>query len=232
MTSHEFRTPLAVIDMSVQRMLRQKDRIVADDLEARGNKIRAAVKTMTMLMESTLSAARMDAGKIDINIQECDLTGIISDVCDHQSEINDEFKIVCHLKDLPDVISGDRAALEQVFTNLLCNAIKYSPGGPDITVKGWCEGDDAVVSIQDHGLGIDEDDLPQMFSRFFRAETSIGIPGTGIGLNLVKLMVEMHGGSVDLESKKGAGSTFTVRLPIAGSPVSEQEQERTTTNAA
>lgn len=70
------------------------------------------------------------------------------------------------------------------------------------------------VSVQDHGIGIDPDDLPKMFERYFRARTSTGIAGTGIGLNLVKQFVELHGGRVSVESKRGGGSTFTVSLPI------------------
>ncbi len=223
--SHEFRTPLAIIDTSVQRMLRHKGHIAPNDLEARGKKIRSAVKTMTALMESTLSAARMDAGKLEIQVAECDLRGIVLDICVRQLELNEEQRIVCDLKDLPDGIAGDGALLDQVFTNLLSNSVKYSPDGPDITVRGWREGKDALVSIADRGIGLDEQDLPRLFERFFRAQTSMGIPGTGIGLALVKTLVELHGGSISVESKKGEGSTFTVRLPIAGPPVPEFEQE-------
>ncbi len=224
MASHEFRTPLAVIDGSVQRLLRRKDSLTVADLEDRATKIRAAVKTMTSLMESTLSSARMNAGKMEINVAECDLSGVVLGVCVRQLELNEEHRIVCDLKELPYNIAGDSAALEQVFTNLLTNAVKYSPDGPDITVRGWREGDEAVVSMQDYGLGIDEDDLSHIGERFFRARTSTGIAGTGIGLNLTKILIEEHGGSLKVESIKGEGSTFTVRLPIAG-PVRPKQVE-------
>ena len=87
---------------------------------------------------------------------------------------------------------------------------------PDIEVKACAEGEHVVISVIDHGLGIDDEDLPNMFERFFRAKTSTGIAGTGIGLNLVKTLVEMHGGSIRVESRVSEGSVFTVELPIQG----------------
>jgi signal transduction histidine kinase len=130
--------------------------------------------------------------------------------------------ITCKLVDLPVTIQADSGALEQVFTNLLSNAVKYAPDAPEIDVVARGEGGEVVISVRDRGLGIDEEDLPQMFERFFRAKTSTGIVGTGIGLNLVKNLVEMHGGSVAIESKKGEGSTLTVRLPVDGPEETEE----------
>lgn len=212
--SHEFRTPLAVIDGLVQRLVRKKDKISPEELEVRATKIRGAVRTITNLMESTLSAARMDAGKAGINITNCDIHSIITEACEQQRQIGVTHNIVCDLANLPKNIEADAAALNQVFTNLLSNASKYSPEDSDITVKGWLAGEHAMVSVRDSGLGIDEDDLPKMFTRFFRAKTSTGIPGTGIGLNLVQTLVELHRGSISVESIKGVGSTFVTRLPV------------------
>jgi len=214
--THEFRTPLSIIDASVQRLQRRKDTMSADYLESRVRKIRSAIKTMTNLMESTLVAARADAGKVELNIEKCHLTHLVLRVCKRQLDLNDTHKIACDLDKLPASINGDGTALELVFTNLLSNAVKYSPDGPEISVSGWVEDGDAFVSVHDRGLGIDEAELPQMFSRFFRASTASGIPGTGIGLNLVKELVELHGGSITVESAEGKGSTFTVRLPVDG----------------
>ena len=109
-----------------------------------------------------------------------------------------------------------------MLTNLLSNAIKYSPDAQDIKIRALASGDDIIIEIRDHGIGIDEEDLPKMFGKFFRAKTSVGIAGTGIGLYLTKTLVEMHGGSISLQSMRGEGSTFTVRLPIAGPSKVEQ----------
>ncbi len=123
---------------------------------------------------------------------------------------------------LPEEIHADAELLDQVFTNLLSNAVKYAPNDPRIEVKGWTDGTFAALSVRDHGVGIAADDFPRMFERFFRAATSAGISGTGIGLNLVKRLMEMHTGTIQVDSVAGQGSVFTVRLPIdpraAGAP--------------
>ncbi|MEC9368457.1 MAG: PAS-domain containing protein [Pseudomonadota bacterium] len=216
MASHEFRTPLAVIDSSVQRLMRQKDKLTPEMLETRATRIRSAVQIMSELMESTLSAASMDAGRIRINVDKVNLRELLRAACRRQADIGDKHKFKLDLKGLPEIITADGNAIGQVFSNLLSNAVKYSPDNPEIRLKGWKDGDMVCVSVADHGLGIDAEDLPNMFNRFFRARTSSGIPGTGIGLNIVRMLVEMHDGTIEVTSKKGEGSCFTVKLPIAG----------------
>jgi len=134
----------------------------------------------------------------------------------HQIEISPNHNITSELSSLPDFIMADKGTINQIISNLVSNAVKYSPNSSDIQLKGWQEDGFAVVEVKDQGLGIDEHDLPKMFQRFFRAKTSTGIAGTGIGLNLVKTLVELHDGTIAVRSKKGAGSIFTVRLPIKG----------------
>lgn len=214
MASHEFRTPLAIIDGAAQRIVRRKDRMTPDELEERVGKIRSAVKRMTGLVERTLDASRFNAGKVELEIGDLDLKGLVAAVCARQQEISTGHRINIDLNRLPEGISGDRKLLDQVFTNLLSNAVKYSRDDPTVAVEGFTEGADAVIRVRDNGVGIPADELPRLFERYFRASTSIGIPGTGIGLNLVKQLVELHGGSIVLESEEGIGSTFTVRLPV------------------
>ncbi|MGI9383947.1 MAG: sensor histidine kinase, partial [Methyloligellaceae bacterium] len=216
MASHEFRTPLAIIDATAQRLRRRADQLTPEEAIKRVDKIRNAVERMTRLMESTLTAARMEDGKVAVEIGPCHIRKVVLEVCERLQEISANHAISCELADLPDTIQADAGALEQVLANLVSNAVKYAPEAPDIGIKAFREGHDVVISVRDHGLGIDEADLPHMFERFFRAKNSTGIAGTGIGLNLVKALVEMHGGSIGVESDVGEGSLFTVRLPIAG----------------
>ncbi len=215
MASHEFRTPLAIIDGTAQRIERRMHQMSPEDLHERVQKIRNAVQRMLALIESTLSASRLDAGKIELEIGACDLSEVVADVCKRQQELSPLHKIVLRQAELPKEIAADAKKLEQVFTNLLSNAVKYAPESPRIDVRVASEAGQAVVSVCDRGLGIPEDELPRLFERYFRARTSTGIAGTGIGLNLVKRFVELHGGTIEVESAEGAGSTFTVRLPIA-----------------
>lgn len=214
MASHEFRTPLAIIDAVTQKLIRRSDKITPDKLKQHGTKIRSAVVRMTSLMESTLNAARMENGKIQVNIKECNLRKLLSENCRNHQELASNHQINLHMDDAPEIIYADPSALDQVVTNLLSNAIKYSPSSPDIDVKVQADNENIYIAISDHGLGIDEEEIPQMFTRFFRAKTSTGIAGTGIGLNLSKMLVEEHGGEIMLESEKGVGSTFTIRLPV------------------
>jgi len=226
MASHEFRTPLSIIDGSAQNLARNSDNITADYLILKTKKIRDAVVRMTRLMEDTLTAARLNEGKIKVEIEACDIGKVLREVCARQQEVSKDHIISCDLVDLPAIIQADSGSLDQVFTNLLSNAVKYAPDAPDIEVKARKEGNHMVISVRDHGIGIDEDELHRIGERFFRAKTSTGIAGTGIGINLVKTLVEIHGGTVNVESKKGEGSTFTVRLPVARPDQSEQVDRR------
>jgi signal transduction histidine kinase len=228
MASHEFRTPLAIIDTTAQRMKSRADKnqLTSGDAIQRVEKIREAVKRMTRLMDSTLTAARMEEGKIEIEIGPCDIGGLIREVSERQQEVDEEHIISCDLDGLPETIQADTGALEQVLANLLSNAVKYAPDAPEIEVKAQAEKDHVVISVRDHGLGIDEDDLNRIGERFFRARTSTGIAGTGIGFNLARNLVEMHEGTISVESKKGEGSTFTIRLPITGPDLEKQADSR------
>ncbi len=215
MASHEFRTPLAIIDGAAQRLYRRRENLDGEEVSKRVTKIRRSVQRMTNLMESTLSAARMDAGKVVIKITDCNIAELLESACQRQQEIAVNHKISLKLRELPETIRCDEGAIGQVMTNLLSNAVKYSPGSPDILVEGRVEAANILISITDNGLGIDAEDLPRLFERFFRAGTSTGIAGTGIGLNLARLLVREHGGNITLQSEKGKGSCFTVKLPIA-----------------
>ncbi|MEE8306175.1 MAG: HAMP domain-containing sensor histidine kinase [Gammaproteobacteria bacterium] len=181
---------------------------------------------MTRLMESTLTAASLQDGKITIEIGPCDIGKVVSEVCTRQQDIVQTHIISCVLAELPETVMADIGSVEQVLANLLSNAVKYSPGSQTIDVKAWEEGRQVVISVRDYGIGIDQEDIPEIGDRFFRAKTSAGIAGTGIGLNLAKTLLEMHGSTLHVESIRGEGSTFTFRLPVAGPDQLEQANTR------
>ena len=218
MASHEFRTPLAIIDSTAQRIKSRMDKnnLTPEDMNERLQNIRVAVQRMTKLMESILSTARMEAGMAKRVAVPCNIAKVIQEICEYQQEISPKHNITWSLDGFPEEIDALAGSLEQIFTNLLSNAVKYAPDAPDIDVNGWVENEQVVISIRDQGLGIDEEDIEKVGLRFFRAKTATSIGGTGIGLNLVKTLVEEHGGALGVESIKGEGSTFTVRLPIKG----------------
>jgi signal transduction histidine kinase len=111
---------------------------------------------------------------------------------------------------------GDPKLLHQAFSNLLSNAIKYSPGGSRVELGVHTDPDHVFVSVDDQGIGIPAADLAQIFERYARGSNVSGIVGTGIGLYLVKMVVDLHGGRIAVESTEGHGSRFTVRLPLHG----------------
>ena len=214
MASHEFRTPLTIIDGAAQRIERRADRQDPEGIKQKAQKIRHSVQRMITLVESVLSSAGLDAGKFKVNVQPCDLKDIVGTACRRQQEISSDHEIVADLAGLPEEIVGDPRLLDQVISNLLSNAVKYAPDSPRIDVVGRVEGREAIVSVTDRGVGIPEAEQARIFDRYFRASTSTGIAGTGIGLNLAAQTVELHGGHIELESEVGRGSTFRFSLPI------------------
>ena len=214
MASHEFRTPLAIIDLAAQQIARKADRYSPGELSARAGNIRDAVARMQQLMESTLHAEQLNAGQIRPEMAPFDLSALLTLVCERQTEISPSCGIRLDLRDLPEAFVGDRRLLDQVFTNLLSNAVKYSPDKASVLLAGRRSGEDLCISFSDEGVGIPADEMPRLFQLYFRARTAAGIAGTGIGLNLARELVELHGGRIEVTSREGQGSTFTVWLPV------------------
>ena len=213
LVSHEFRTPLAIIDGQAQRLVRRGDSLTVDQRTTALEKVRSAITRLTGLMESVLSSASLEAGSIALNPGPMNLRELVQKACESQQEISSNHKITIDIDALPESYLGDSKLLNQVLTNLLSNAVKYSPDADRVDVIGREQGEVFEISVRDFGVGIPEGELPNLCQRFFRASTSTGIQGTGIGLNLVKALVEMHGGALEVASTEGEGSTFTVRLP-------------------
>ena len=215
MVSHEFRTPLAVIDGSAQRIIRRIDKLPNAKIVAMLEQVKRSVNRLINLMESTLAASRLEAGTIKINPASCDVIALVTEICDEHRQISSH-RLRVDVDGLPKSINADEQLLRQVIGNLVSNAIKYSPDAEDVWITGRTDGELAVIAVRDEGVGIPSEDLPKLFGRFFRASTSTGIPGTGIGLNLVKHLVELHGGRIEVTTEAKKGSIFTIRLPIAG----------------
>jgi len=232
MASHEFRTPLAIIDGSAHRILKMATDFPPGTIDQRVAKIRESVWRMIYLIDNTLTVARLDAGKECLRPEEFDIATMLAVVCENQQDISKSHRISIDLKGLPKSFFGDKKKLDQVFTNLLSNAAKYSFDDPKVEVTGWSGDGEVIISVKDNGLGIPAAEIPNLFDCYFRASTSMGIPGTGLGLHLVKQILDMHDGDVSVSSVEGEGTTFTVRLPFentatagAGNGSREREQK-------
>lgn len=226
MVSHEFRTPIAIIDGAAQRMERRIGKDTPERLQERIDKIRAAVSRMVELIDSTLSLSRLEAGTIELELADCNLEALLRDICERQQDIAKDHDIKLVIANLPSSIRIDAKRMDQVFTNLLSNAVKYAPDAQRVEIKAGTVGGNVVVSVRDFGVGIPKDEMPRLFQKFFRASTSTGIPGTGIGLHLVKHLVELHGGTVTVDSVEGQGTTFSVTFPAKAA--SQPDLPRTT----
>ncbi len=216
MASHEFRTPLTVIDAQAQRLIKIAGKLMPEDLRERASRIRKAVLRMTTTMEHLLDSARLTENpELAFEPTAVDLRAVLEEVCLLHREVAPQGHIWQRFDSGPMRMHGDARMLSQAFGNLISNALKYSPDGSLIEVIATRERNAVVVTVTDRGMGIPEADLPHIFDRYARGSNVSGIVGTGVGLFFVKVVVELHGGSIAVESKEGAGTKFTVRLPLS-----------------
>jgi signal transduction histidine kinase len=218
MASHEFRTPLAIIDGHTQRLISMRDRLTAEELIQRARKVRTMVGRMTQLIDNLIGSARLIDGPIDLYYHpgQVDLKSLLCASCRLQQELTPDARIRGPVETARRLmVYGDASLLSQLFSNLLSNAVKYSPEGGLIEAIAAQEGLDIVVSIRDHGIGIPGTDRERVFERYYRGSNTSGIGGSGVGLSLVRSIVDLHKGAIIVESTEGEGSRFTLRLPGA-----------------
>jgi len=217
MASHEFRTPMTVIDGHARRLIKLKDSISPAEIGERAGKVRSAVLRMTQLIDNLLNSSRLIDGGVGggqyFHPAEMDMAALLREVCQLHREMVPGAQIAERIAAAPMPMAGDAKLLFQVFSNVLSNAIKYSPDGGVIAVDATLASDEVVVTIADHGIGIPAGDLDRLFERYHRGSNVSGIVGTGVGLYLVKMVVDLHRGAVAVESKEGEGARFTIRLP-------------------
>ena len=220
MASHEFRTPMTIIDGHARRLIKTKDSISPAEIGERAGKVRSAVLRMTQLIDNLFNSSRLIDGGVGgegggqyLHPAEMDMAALLQEICQLHREMVPAAHIAERIVVAPMPMVGDAKLLFQVFSNVLSNAIKYSPDGGVIAVDAALAGDEVVVTVADHGIGIPVADLDRLFERYHRGGNVSGIVGTGVGLYLVKMVVDMHGGAVTVESKEGEGARFTIRLP-------------------
>ena len=221
-TSHEFRTPLMVIDAQAQRLIKLRERVDAADLMERAGRIRSAVQRLTGIMDSLLDASRLFDGAMTFQPVEFVPAVLLHEVCQLHRDTTPGANILERFAGAPEAATGDPRLLFAAVSNLIANAIKYSPAGSLIEVESGSEGaDDWLIVVRDRGIGIADKDRPRLFERFFRGSNASRVPGSGVGLHMVMMTVELHGGSIDVASREESGSTFTIRLPrhMATSPL-------------
>jgi len=180
-------------------------------------RISIRVNSLVELSNELLDLSRIEAGLIVQDRQEVQLMDILNKLVKFFQPRAKEKNVSLSLKkkDLP-VVNADLKNMEEVFSNLITNALIYTPEGGEVTVSGGVKGDFVVIEVTDNGYGIAPDEIPRIFERFYRSKTekTRNIVGTGLGLPIVKSIVEAHNGTINVKSKEGIGSTFYVRLPL------------------
>jgi signal transduction histidine kinase len=216
MVSHEFRTPLGIIQSSAELLSDFYTRMQPDERATQLASISSNTRRMAGMMEEILVLSRLDAGKLEFQPVLLDLSGFCRRVVDEiLSATNRRCAIELALNSVPQKAWADERLLGHIFTNLLSNAVKYSEPGATVRFAIESDGYHARCVVQDRGIGIPDGDQQQLFVAFHRGSNVGGRPGTGLGLMLVKRCAELHGGTVNLTSKVGEGTTVSVRLPLS-----------------
>lgn len=213
--SHEFRTPLGVIMSSAENLKDYHDRLKPVQRDEHLQDIINATRTMSGLMEEVLLLGRVESGKVSFRPAPLDLRPFCQRVIEEVLTATDHrCPIELHLAASERPARGDEGLLRHILTNLLNNAVKYSPVGRPVELRIVQDEAFAVLIIRDGGIGIPPEDLPHLFDPFHRGRNVGDIPGSGLGMVIVKRCVGMHGGTIDCQSAINEGTTFTARLPL------------------
>ncbi|HEV2476109.1 MAG TPA: ATP-binding protein [Candidatus Dormibacteraeota bacterium] len=213
--SHEFRTALTGIQ-GFSELIRDGG-LESDEVRAYGGYIFNDADRVNRLIGDMLDLDRMESGRMTMRATAVDINDILMEAIARASTSTVTVEFKSDLDSRLPIVSGDRDRLIQVVSNLVNNAVKYSPEGGTVTLTSRVEGRYALISITDTGLGIPAEEIGHVFERFRRVRSGAAqsIPGTGLGLTIVKQIVEMHGGKIWVESAVGHGSSFHFTIPLA-----------------
>jgi signal transduction histidine kinase len=213
--SHEIGTPLTAIAGQAFRLGKLAPTVSPPEIAVRANKIRTAAKRIERMVAQVQVKQEIEERLITPTFQPVELPKLIEDAVAELLSTEPAGTINLDLQRLPRRIEGDPALLSQVFENILTNALKYSRPNQPVTLTGHEQDRSAVIELKDQGIGIPEADCQNVFSPYFRAQNTGGIRGIGIGLYITKRLVDAHGGSIQISSREGSGTTVTVSLPLA-----------------
>lgn len=210
---HELRTPIAALSLHHEALINTKDGTPIEKVRERGEKLRSQTMRLARLVEELLDVSRLSAGRLALEREEVDLSQVVRDVAERMRDDLERGKTPLSLVLAPVVGHWDRSRLDQIVTNLLSNAAKYGKGAP-IEVVVERRGNHAELRVTDRGIGISLEDQQRIFERFERAVSSRHFSGLGLGLWISHQLVDAHQGTIHVDSRPGAGATFTVTLPI------------------
>ena len=215
MTSHEFRTPLATILSSAELLEQYADRLPPGEKEELYGAIKANVERMTRMLDNVLTIGRAEANMLQFSPAPTDLARFCAQLAgEMRISAGGRHTIEFTYEGLSGPVRVDDKLLRHALSNLLSNAIKYSPDGGRVELRVSVGAHEARFDVRDEGIGIPPEDQARVFETFHRAHNVGTIAGTGLGLAIVKKSLELHGGSIAVESVPGLGTTFRVTIPL------------------
>ncbi len=213
MISHDFRNPLAAIISSSDLIKNYEDRMTAERRHQYLDRINGSVHLLLQMLDDLMMVAAMESGHLDFTVEVVDITRFLDTIIDEFRLIDQGGHEILFEEQGSVTIEGDARLLRQLIVNLLSNSLKYSPTETHIKV-GMIEQPAYIeLTVEDQGIGIPLEDLPNLFEPFHRSDNAKGFKGMGLGLTIVKQAVDLHGGMVSVESEVGYGTRFTVLLP-------------------
>jgi two-component system, OmpR family, sensor histidine kinase KdpD len=214
LVSHELRSPMAAV-IGAARTLHQRWRTLsAGQREAFLALIADETNRLAALIGDVLDTSRIEAGTFSFSFSDVDLKRLVEDAVATAAVGQDEVHVLARVAGPLPTIRGDRERLRQVLSNLIDNAVKYSPAGDEVEVVATPENGTVRISVSDRGPGIPEDQQVLIFEKFGRADVPGSKPGTGLGLFIARSIAEAHGGRLEVRSRPEAGATFTLTLPV------------------
>ncbi|HEX5749507.1 MAG TPA: HAMP domain-containing sensor histidine kinase [Archangium sp.] len=213
--AHDLRNPLSALKMSAALVTSGRP-IPEERMQKTMALVRRQVARLDRMVGDLLDATRIEAGRFELSLEERDVRELATSVVELYLAGGSSHDLRLHLPEEPVLLSCDATRVEQVLHNLVSNALKYSQGGSRVDVIVGREGEEAVLSVVDRGIGISSEELRTLFAPFRRTgRAREKAPGVGLGLSVARRIVEAHGGRIAVESRPGEGSTFHVRLPRA-----------------
>jgi two-component system phosphate regulon sensor histidine kinase PhoR len=218
MVSHELRSPISAIKLQHAVILDGLAGELTDKQRELISRAQAKLQGLLELINDMLDVAKMEAGFRHFEQVPLRLPEILGEIVEFMEAKAEAQRVKLHLRAAPDIpeVLADHRGMEEVFTNLISNAINYSPSGGDVTIAAAMHGEFLEVRVSDQGVGIDPEEVPKIFDKFYRVKSPATrqIIGTGLGLPIVKSVIEAHRGIIEVESEVGVGSTFRVLLPV------------------
>ena len=209
--AHDLRTPMARLRGVAERALASND--PQAQREALSTCLEESERILAML-DTLMDISEAETGTMRLTVSDVPLETLVGEVVSVYEDVADEKQIALETAVEPGLtVKGDRDRLRQVLANLLDNAIKYTPAGGRVSASARADTTDVRLEVADTGIGIEAHDLPRIWERLYRGDQSRAERGLGLGLSLVRAIVRAHGGTVDVATEPGRGSTFTVRLP-------------------